>query len=100
MNVSLTDSTIVLALWWTALGLTVIVIAPLATYLLHRVWRAARMIERYTRETLEAAGGVAAHTEAIAALDETVAAAGPIAEKARRIRDATDTLAGIFRARS
>lgn len=100
MTVELTDSTVVLALWWVALGLTVFAIVPLAIYLLHRTWRAAKMIERYTAETLAAAAGIADHTSRIEALDETVAAAGPIVEKAATLAQGASRLATLLRGRA
>lgn len=97
---TITDDAVVLTLWWIALGLTVLVIVPLAVTLLARAVRAARMIRRFTAETLEAAGGIAGHTAAIPALDETVAAAGPILEKTGRIREAAEALERSLRERA
>lgn len=100
MTVELTESTAVLTLWWIALGLTVVVIVPLAIYLLHRTWRAAKMIERYTAETLEAATGVADHTRMIPALDETVDALEPIVQKASVLAKGASRLATVLRRRA
>jgi type II secretory pathway component PulF len=96
----LTDNPVVLALWWIALVLTIVVIVPVALHLLHRTWRAARMIQRLTAETLEAGSGIASHTAAIPALDETIAAAGPIVEKAGRLEQASARLEQLLRARN
>lgn len=85
--------TAVLVLWWVALGLTVLAIVPLALYLLHRTWKAAHNIRRYTGETLEAGAGIARHTSSVPALDETIAAAGPLLERTADLRRATDELA-------
>ena len=65
---------IVFWLWGITLGIITFVIVPLALCLLHRALRAARFIERYTREALEAGAGIATNTAAIVALDETIAA--------------------------
>lgn len=92
--------TAVLVLWWVALGLTVLVIVPLAVTLLARAFRAARSIRRFTAETLQAARGIAGHTAAIPALEDTVAAAGPILEKTERLRDAAAALERTLRERA
>lgn len=92
-------STPVLALWWVALGLTVLVIVPLAVYLLHRTWKAARNIRRYAEEALEAGRGIAEHAAAVGALDETIGAAVPVVEKAEALEETTGRMAGILRNR-
>ena len=91
--------TTVLVLWWIALGLTVLVIVPLALYLLHRTWKAAHNIRRYTGEALEAGGGIARHTGSVASLEETLAAAGPLLEHTAELRRATGELAETLRRR-
>ena len=61
--------------WWTGLVLTILLL-PVAVCLLHRVFSAARSIQRYLAE-MEAAGArIADNTEAIATLEATGAAAG------------------------
>jgi ABC-type bacteriocin/lantibiotic exporter with double-glycine peptidase domain len=97
---TLTDNPVVLALWWIALVLTIIVIVPAALYLLHRTWRAARTIQRLTAETLEAGAGIAGHTAALPALDETIAAAAPVLERATRLEQAAARLERLLRARN
>jgi hypothetical protein len=85
-------------IWGITLGLITFVIVPLALYLLHRALRAARAIERYTREALEAGAGIAANTAAITALDEALAAARSLLEAAellkRRTAEVADAVAG------
>ena len=85
-------------IWGITLGLITFVIVPLALYLLHRALRAARSIERYTREALEAGAGIAANTAAIAALEETIATAASLLEAAellkRRTAEIADAVAG------
>ena len=84
--------------WGITLGLITFVIVPLALYLLQRALRAARSIERYTREALEAGAGIAANTAMIAALEETIAAAKSLLEAAellkRRTAEIADAVAG------
>lgn len=91
--------TTVLALWWIALGLTLLVIGPLATYLLHRTWKAARNIRRYTEETLEAGTGTARATGKISGLDETLEASAPLLERTGGLRSATAEIEEILRGR-
>ena len=85
-------------IWGLTLGVITFVIVPLALYLLHRALRAARFIERYTREALEAGAGIAANTAAIAALEETITAAKSLLEAAellkRRAAEIADAVAG------
>lgn len=90
----------VLVLWWIALGITVVVIVPLALHLLHRTWRAARNIQRYSAEALEAAAGIADNTALLPALDETIAGAGPILEHTEAIRELTAVAGGVLRTRA
>ena len=90
--------TAALWIWAITLAVVTVVIVPLAVYLLHRTLRAARSIERYTREALEAGAGIAANTAAIAALAETIAAAKSLLEAAellkRRTAEIADAVAG------
>lgn len=99
-NVVIDAPAAVLALWWIALGLTVLVIVPAAIYLLHRTWQAARNIRRYTAEALEAGGGIADNVTAVAALEETIERAGLLVEKAGALEAAAEELAGILSRRA
>lgn len=97
---TLVDDTAVLVLWWIALVLTVLVIVPVALWLLHRARRAATDIRIFTAETLEAAEGIAGHTGEIAALDAAIEAAGPLVEKAEEIEAATAELEHVLERRT
>ncbi|MDX1623043.1 MAG: hypothetical protein R3199_03590 [Gemmatimonadota bacterium] len=97
---TLVDQPVVIALWWIALALTVLVIVPVAVWLLHRARKAATDIRVFTADTLEAARGIAGHTSAIGALDATIEAAGPLIEKADAIEDATAELERVLQSRS
>jgi hypothetical protein len=85
-------------IWGVTLGVITFVVVPLALYLLHRALRAACAIERYTREALEAGASIAANTAAIAALQDTIAAAGSLLAAAellkRRTAEIADAVAG------
>ena len=90
--------TAALWIWAITLAVVTVVIVPLAIYLLHRTLRAARSIERYTRESLAAGVGIASNTGAIAALDDTIRAASSLLEAAevlkRRTAEVSDAVAG------
>ena len=85
------------ALWiWTlTLVLVTVVIVPVALFLLHTTLEAASGIERYTREALEAGAGIAKNTEAIQALDETIAAASSLLEATRMLNQRTAAIAKL-----
>ena len=81
--------TAALWIWAITLAVVTVVIVPLAIYLLHRTLRAARSIERYTRESLAAGVGIASNTGAIAALDDTIRAASALLEAAEALKRQT-----------
>ena len=90
--------TAALWIWAITLAVVTVVIVPIAVYLLHRTLRAARSIERYTRESLAAGVGIASNTGAIAALDDTIRAASALLEAAealkRQTAEVSDAVAG------
>jgi len=90
----------VFVVWWIALGVTVVLVVPLAWYLLHRTWRAAREIQRYAADALEAGVGIKGNTALIPVLDDTITVAGRIAEKAGTTRKATGRIAEILTERT
>ncbi len=65
----------VYTIWWAVLAAAVFVILPIVVFLLHRLYRAARAIDRYSQKTLTAGVGIANNTAAIPALDQTIATA-------------------------
>lgn len=77
---------IVYTIWWILLIVAIVVVLPVAVYLLHRLYRAARSIERYTAEALGAGLGIARHTAAVSALDRTVTLGGELGAVAGSIR--------------
>jgi hypothetical protein len=82
-------------IWGITLGIITFVVVPLALYLLHRALLAARSIERYTREALEAGAGIAANTGAITALEETIAAAKSLLEATELLKRRTAEIADV-----
>lgn len=92
--------TAVYVIWWATLIVAVVVVLPLAIYLLRRTLQAARQIERYAAHALAAGEGVARNTENIAALEQTISAATEILETSRAIKEHTGTIEEVFEARA
>ena len=92
--------TAVYVIWWATLVIAVLVVLPLAVYLLHRTLMAARQIERYAALALEGGVGIAANTQNIAALEGTITTATGILETARSIEEHTGTIEGALAAQA
>jgi hypothetical protein len=90
----------VYTIWWIGLIVTLVVFVPLAVYSLHRTWRAARSIQRYAAETLQAAAGIAQHTSNVRALDTTIEVATDMLGAAGAVERKLDTVAGVLEQRS
>lgn len=90
----------VYVIWWATLIVAVVVILPLAVYLLHRALRAARQIERYAARALAAGVGIAGNTENVSALEGTITTATGILQTARSIEERTGAIEGVFKART
>ncbi len=90
----------VYVIWWSTLIVAVVVVLPLAVYLLHRTLRAARQIERYAARALQAGVGIAGNTENISALEGTISTATDILERARSIEERTGAIEGVFETRT
>ena len=82
-------------IWGTTLAIITIVVVPLALYLLHRAFKAARTIERYARESLSAGVGIANNTAAIPALKQTLATAGSLVEASELLKERADEIGSI-----
>lgn len=91
---------IVYILWWITLIVAVVVILPLAVYLLHRTLLAARQIERYAATALTGGVGIAGNTANIAALGSTIAVAGEILDSAHAIEEHTGVIEEVLGARA
>jgi hypothetical protein len=89
----------VYTIWWIGLIATLVVFVPLAVYLLHRTWRAARSIQRYAAEALQAAGGIARNTANVVALDTTIEVAGGMLTAAGAVERKLDTVATVLEER-
>lgn len=90
----------VYVIWWITLIVAVVVILPLAVYLLHRALMAARQIERYAAKALAAGVGIAGNTENISALEGTISTATDILERSRSIKERTGAIEEVFEART
>lgn len=90
----------VYVIWWIGLIVTLVVFVPLAVYLLHRTWRAARSIQWYAAEALTAAAGIAGNTQHVPALDTTIGVAGQMLGVAGGIVNKLDTAATVLAKRA
>jgi hypothetical protein len=90
----------VFTLWRVGLVVTLVVLVPLAVYMLHATWRAARSIQLYAREALTAAAGIAGHTQKLPALDETIEVGGQILGAAEAVNGKLDTIANLLAQRA
>ena len=88
------------AIWAAGLAITLLVFVPLSVVLLHRLWRAARSIQLYARDALIAAGGIAANTGHIGALDQTIQTASAILTTAAAIEQKLDGAVGLLARRA
>ena len=87
-----TVPTAVYVIWWITLIVAVVAVVPLAWYLLHRAFKAARQIEHYAARSLEAGVGIAGNTANIAALKETIGVATGILGTATAIEEHTGVI--------
>ena len=90
----------VYTIWWVGLILTLVVFVPLAVYSLHRTWSAARSIQRYAAEALQAAAGIERNTRHVVALDDTIATGSDLLGVAGAVERKLDTVAGVLEERS
>jgi len=77
---------------WLILLIVTVLVLPILIHLLHRTWKAARSIERYFFEMKIAGLGIAANTENIKALDDTISVASGILGVAGSINEHSNTL--------
>ena len=89
-----------LVIWIVTLIVVALVIVPVALVLLRRVLNAAWAIERYLADMKSAGLGVAGHTGAIPALDDTRDAAAAMQPVARDIEAKTNAVAALLAARA
>lgn len=82
-------------IWAITLAVITFVVVPVALYWLHRLLRAARGIERYTREMLEAGVGIANNTAAVPALEQTLATAGSLVAASKLLKGGADDVGSL-----
>lgn len=86
----------VITIWWITLIVTLVLFVPLAVYWLHRTWVAARSIQEYAADALQAVVGIAGNTQHVPALDTTIELAGEINDAAGAVSGKLDTMAGVL----
>lgn len=100
MNANHLFPPLVYTIWWIGLIVTLVVFVPLAVVLLHRTWRAARSIQIYARDALQAAAGIEGNTKHISALVTTISVAGQMLNVAGEVAKKLDTVANVLAARA
>lgn len=90
----------VFTIWWIGVWVTLLVFVPLAVFLLHRTWVAARAIQRHAADALTAAAGIAGNTPNVAALDDTISVAGDMLGTAGGVVEKLDTIATVLARRA
>ena len=93
-------STLALTIWGVTLAIVALIIVPVALSLLGRALTAARNIEGYFHDMLEAGVEIAGHTEAISALNDTIATAAAMKLVAEGIEAKTGVVAGMLSKRA
>jgi len=93
-------STLALTIWGVTLVIVALVIVPVALSLLGRALTAARNIEGYLHDMLEAGVKIVGHTEAIPALNDTLATAAAMKPVAEAIETKTGVVAGMLSSRA
>src|SRR5512143_1190341 len=83
---------IVYWIWGITLAIAVLVILPIAVWLLQRTLNAARSIENYFAEMRDAGVGIANNTHSIKTLDDTIAVATQTLGTANDIKSHTATI--------
>lgn len=83
-------------LWTIGLAVTLLVWVPVAVYSLHRTWRAARSIQKYAAETLQAAAGIVENTAPVSALGATIGVATEMVAVAGAVERKLAAIAGLL----
>jgi hypothetical protein len=83
-------------IWIITLALILFGVTPPLLVLCYRLVIASRSIDRLFQETLKAAEGVAAGTQHVGALEETIAVAGGMLPVAAAIHDHTGTIEHVL----
>ncbi|MBA3341464.1 MAG: hypothetical protein H0T48_06470 [Gemmatimonadaceae bacterium] len=90
----------VFTIWWIGLIVTLVLFVPMAVYYLNRTFLAARSIQRFAADALQAAAGIAGNTANIVALDTTIEVAGQILGTAGNVAGKLGTIADVLEQRA
>ncbi len=96
----MTVTTAGLVIWMMLLIVIAVIILPLAVGLLRRALKASRKIEAYLADMLTAGVGIAGHTAAVPALDQTIELALAMKPVAEGIEAKTGAVAGLLAERA
>lgn len=77
---------------WLIILIVAVLALPFIVWLLHKVFYAAREIERYLKEMHHAGTGIATNTQNISALDDTISTAQDILQSAGSINENANTI--------
>lgn len=88
--------TAVYVIWWVAIAIVVLVVVPLAVYLLRRALGAAWSIQGYMDEMLGAGVQIAGHTGAVTALNDTIGTATTMVEVAGGLKGNTGEIVRVL----
>lgn len=87
-------------IWALLLAVVIVVVLPLAVFLLYRTLRMARFIERYFAEMVEPGIGIVQNTSHIKALEDTIRVATTILSVGGNINTHTETIKTTLAARA
>ncbi len=87
-------------IWGGTLLVILVVIVPLAVFLLNRTLTAAWSIRRYMADMLAAGVGIAENTSSIPALNDTIAVATDMVETAKGLEDHSGAIGGVLSQRA
>ena len=83
-------------IWEAVLIIVVVVIVPLAIFLLQRTLKAALNIQRYFKEMLSAGVRIAENTSSITALNDTIEAATTMVQVSQKLDEHSATIATVL----
>ena len=87
-------------IWGGTLVVILVVIVPLAVFLLHRTLIAAWSIRRYMNDMLTAGVGIAGNTSSIPALNDTIAVATDMVKTAQALEDHSGAIGEVLTQRA
>jgi uncharacterized membrane-anchored protein YhcB (DUF1043 family) len=83
-------------IWEAVLIIVVVVIVPLAIFLLQRTLKAALNIQRYFKEMLSAGVRIADNTSSITALNDTIEVATTMVQVSQKLDEHSATIATVL----